>query len=280
MSVIPTVRCSRIDASIAFYTDVLDFERVGPEIRERDPSFVVVAREGHPLLLSSHGGDGVFGQAIAVLVDDVDALFRKLRARGLATPGRRDSPVHEGPIDQSWGTREFYVDDPDSNTVRFIQGFRPLSDGNRSGPSSKEGTFARATPILRVSDFDASVVYYVDALGFSLDWRDGRFGAVRRGDVTLMLSEGSQGCPGTWVFVSVGDADALHDEVRGRGAAIRHPPTNYPWGSRELHVFDPDGHVLRFGSDAVAGEPLGEWLDEAGVRWRPEPDGGWSRVET
>ena len=139
--------------------------------------------------------------------------------------------------------------------------------------------FAHVTPILRVADFEASVAYYVDALGFSLDWRDGRFGAIRRGDVTLMLSEGSQGHAGTWVFVSVSDADALYDEVRGRGAAIRHPPTNYPWGSRELHVFDPDGHVLRFGSGTRAGEPLGEWLDEAGVRWRPEPDGGWTRVK-
>ena len=25
------------------------------------------------------------------------------------------------PIDQSWGTREFYVDDPDGNTLRFIE---------------------------------------------------------------------------------------------------------------------------------------------------------------
>lgn len=31
------------------------------------------------------------------------------------------SMVHEGPIDQSWGTREFYVDDPDGNTLRFTQ---------------------------------------------------------------------------------------------------------------------------------------------------------------
>jgi hypothetical protein len=29
--------------------------------------------------------------------------------------------VHEGPLDQSWGTREFYVDDPDGNTIRFTQ---------------------------------------------------------------------------------------------------------------------------------------------------------------
>jgi hypothetical protein len=46
-------------------------------------------------------------------------LFRKFRERGLATPGNPDAPqmVHEGPIDQSWGTREFYVDDPDGNTL-------------------------------------------------------------------------------------------------------------------------------------------------------------------
>ena len=56
--------------------------------------------------------------------NDVDALFRSFRARGLQTPGTPDAPqeVHEGPIDQTWGTREFYVKDPDKNTLRFIQG--------------------------------------------------------------------------------------------------------------------------------------------------------------
>ncbi|MGH7474960.1 MAG: glyoxalase superfamily protein [Longimicrobiales bacterium] len=139
--------------------------------------------------------------------------------------------------------------------------------------------FGGVTPILRVSDFDRSVAYYVDALGFSLVWQDGRFGCVTRGQTCLMLSEGSQGCSSTWVWVGVSDADALHDELRARGATIRHPPTNYPWGSREVHVFDPDGHVLRFGSESQAGEPLGEWLDEGGTRWLPQPDGSWRRVE-
>ena len=145
--------------------------------------------------------------------------------------------------------------------------------------SSSSVQFGPATPILRVSDFDASLAYYVDALGFSLEWRDGRFGSVRRGDATLMLSEGAQGCAGTWVYLGVSDADALHEELRGRGANIRHPPTNYPWGSRELHVFDLDGHVIRLGSDAKAGEPLGEWLAEEGTRWAPNPEGGWTKVE-
>lgn len=154
-----------------------------------------------------------------------------------------------------------------------------MAEQNTSATTAHEVGFEGATPILRVADFDASVEYYTKVLGFELAWRDGRFGCVRRGDAALMLCEGSQGCAGTWVYLSVSDADALHDELRGNGARIRHPPTNYPWGSRELHVFDRDGHVLRLGSGVRAGEPLGAWLDEEGVRWLPRPDGGWVQAE-
>jgi len=122
MAIIPTVRCSRMAVSIPFFTKVLDFECVdgGPE--DGDPSFAVLMRGGDRLFLSSHRGDGEFGQAIVVLTDDVDGLFRKFLERGLKTPGNPGSPVHEGPIEQTWGTREFYVDDPDGNTLRFTQG--------------------------------------------------------------------------------------------------------------------------------------------------------------
>jgi len=29
--------------------------------------------------------------------------------------------VHLGPVDQTWGTREFYVTDLEGNTLRFMQ---------------------------------------------------------------------------------------------------------------------------------------------------------------
>ena len=123
MAIIPTVRCRRMEASITFYTKVLDFEWIDGDDDNNDPSFSVLIREGHSLILSSHKGDGTFGQAIVVQTGDVEALFRKFRTRGLKTPGNPDAPeeVHEGPIDQSWGTREFYVKDPDGNTLRFTQ---------------------------------------------------------------------------------------------------------------------------------------------------------------
>jgi catechol 2,3-dioxygenase-like lactoylglutathione lyase family enzyme len=123
MAIIPTVRCSRMKSAIEFYTRVLDFEPVDGDEDEDDPSFRVLMRNGDPLYLSSHRGDGAFGQAVAILTDDVNALFLKFRQRGLKTPGNPEAPqeVHQGPIDQTWGTREFYVDDPDGNTLRFVQ---------------------------------------------------------------------------------------------------------------------------------------------------------------
>jgi catechol 2,3-dioxygenase-like lactoylglutathione lyase family enzyme len=109
--------------ALSFYTSILDFERVDGDQSLDDPSFSILSRQGDLLFLSSHGGDGEFGQAIVVTTDNVDALFFKFRARGLRTPGDPEAPraVHEGPLDQTWGTREFYVDDPDGNTVRFTQ---------------------------------------------------------------------------------------------------------------------------------------------------------------
>jgi catechol 2,3-dioxygenase-like lactoylglutathione lyase family enzyme len=123
MAIIPTVRCRNMRASLAFYTRVLDFERVDGDDTLDDPCFNALTRAGDQLFLSSHGGDGEFGQVIVVPTDNVDAVFRKFRQRGLLTPGNPDAPehVHDGPIDQSWGTREFYVDDPDGNTLRFTQ---------------------------------------------------------------------------------------------------------------------------------------------------------------
>jgi hypothetical protein len=78
-------------------------------------------------------------------------------------------------------------------------------------PDRDEIEFGHAVPILQVSDFDRSVAYYLDQLGFQEDWRMGRFGSVSRGRASLMLSEGSQGCSSTWLWIAVPDADDLHE---------------------------------------------------------------------
>ena len=46
---------------------------------------------------------------------------------------------------------------------------------------------------------------------------------------------------------NLADVDALHKEYQASGADITQPPTDKPWGMREMLVKDIDGHVLRIG---------------------------------
>jgi len=133
--------------------------------------------------------------------------------------------------------------------------------------------FGRAIPVLRVESVRAAVDYYMGVLGFRLEWsHEGSFASVSRNKCNIFLCEGDQGHPGTWVWIGVNDAAALDAEFREKGAKIRHPPTNYPW-AYEMQVEDLDGNVLRFGSDPIAGQPFGEWLDMHGRLWPPGPGG-------
>ena len=145
--------------------------------------------------------------------------------------------------------------------------------------SPPRASIGRAIPILRVASLDASVDYYVTCLGFEREWRSQGMASVRRDGASLMLCEGDQGHPGSWLWISVTDVDALYAELAGRGARLRHSPANYPWGSRECQVIDLDDHVLRFGADLLEGAPMGDWLDGSGRRWLPEPDGSWRSAE-
>lgn len=139
--------------------------------------------------------------------------------------------------------------------------------------------FHPAAPILPVADLGTSLDYYVRVLGFTIDWRDDMGTAsVSRERCSLMLCQGDQGHAGAWVWIGVGDADALHDELKARGAIVRHAPTNYPW-ARELQIADLDGNVLRLGSEPQVGMPTGEWLDMHGVRWSQDSFGGWQRAD-
>jgi len=115
-------------------------------------------------------------------------------------------------------------------------------------------------PILRVSDVGASIRYYVEKLGFSLQFSWGEplsFAGVARDGFEVMLCLEGQGQPGTWFTVWVDDVDALHDEYVASGADVRRAPVDLPWGVREMNVADPDGHRIRFStSSGRDAEPL------------------------
>lgn len=146
-----------------------------------------------------------------------------------------------------------------------------MANNTDDNDSALQQQFGGAIPIFCVASVAASIEYYLNALGFKLNWQASElFASVSRGRCTVFLSQQDQGHPGAWAWAGVSDADALAAEFRESGAIIRHPPTNYPW-AYEMQVQDLDGNVLRFGSDPKKDEPFGPFLDMHGRSWPPVP---------
>jgi catechol 2,3-dioxygenase-like lactoylglutathione lyase family enzyme len=109
--------------------------------------------------------------------------------------------------------------------------------------------FEGGQPILRVENMEASVRFYVDLLGFkNANWGNDEFTSVNRDRVGIYLCRGGQGAGRAWIWIGVDDVERLHEEYKAKGVTILLAPTNYPW-ALEIHVEDPDGNVLRFGSE-------------------------------
>ena len=96
---------------------------------------------------------------------------------------------------------------------------------------------------------EVSVHFYTELLGFrNANWGNAEFTSVNRDSAGIYLCEGNQGKGKAWAWVGVDDARRLHGEYAAKGVKIRMEPTNFPW-ALEFHIEDPDGNVLRFGSE-------------------------------
>jgi catechol 2,3-dioxygenase-like lactoylglutathione lyase family enzyme len=116
--------------------------------------------------------------------------------------------------------------------------------------------FTSVTPILRIFDETKAREFYVDFLGFSVDWEH-RFEPdlplylqVSRGGIVLHLSEHhGDACPGAAMRIETSDIDALHAELTEKRYGYARPQVDdTPWGSREMSVKDPFGNRLTFTS--------------------------------
>lgn len=124
----------------------------------------------------------------------------------------------------------------------------------------------RVTPILRIFDEAAARAFYVDFLGFQIDWEHRFEGAgesplymqVSRGDCVLHLS-GHYGdaTPGAAIRIAVTDLDAYQAELIAKQFKHARPGIQaMPWGTREMAIRDPASNRLSF-VEPVAVAPAG-----------------------
>lgn len=111
----------------------------------------------------------------------------------------------------------------------------------------------RVVPALRFVDEVATRAFYVDGLGFRVDWEH-RFGpamplfmGMSRDGMTLYLTQhAGDAQPGGLVYFYVDDVDGWFRAIAATGkVALRHTPEDMPWGNREVHLTDPAGNHVR-----------------------------------
>jgi len=121
----------------------------------------------------------------------------------------------------------------------------------------------RVTPAITVSDLGASLAFYRDTLGCSVDERWEREGervgaALVAGSVTVLLSQddGAKGLDrvkgqGFRLHLATAqDVDRVAEHVRSRGGSLTEGPMDMPWGVRAFTVVDPDGFTLTISAEA------------------------------
>lgn len=119
-------------------------------------------------------------------------------------------------------------------------------------------------PVLAVSDFSASLAFYVDGLGFTVQERfdDPPFAILAHGPVRVCLAEQGHPSddlpdvsmtagadpdrPSARLVLWVADVHEVHRELVTRGVPMATEPWSPPWGGGRFFARDPDGFLVEF----------------------------------
>jgi len=180
---------SDMDRSVAFFSDILSFEKIsdvevaGDEFEHLQGVFGARARvvrmklgdesielteylapKGRPIPADSRSNDRWF-QHIAIIVSDMDKAYEQLRQQKVqhASTGPQTIPAwNKGAA----GIRAFYFRDPDNHNLEILW-FPPGKGAEKWQKKDRLFLGIDHTAIV-VSDTDASLKFYRDALGFKV----------------------------------------------------------------------------------------------------------------
>src|SRR5262245_28301436 len=116
-------------------------------------------------------------------------------------------------------------------------------------------TFPAPVPEIPAANVDKTAAYYVNALGFTLDWGDdeGGIAGISRGNCRLFITNrpfreqyGNAAPMLFWINLdSKAEVDELFVEWKAAQAKIVSEPADKAWMLREFTAADPDGNLIR-----------------------------------
>lgn len=115
-------------------------------------------------------------------------------------------------------------------------------------------SFGKTIPILRIFDEDKAKEFYIDFLGFKLDWQH-RFKTglpvymqISKDKCIIHLSEHYGDCsPGAALRIETDELEPLQKQLFAKQYKYARPGIEeMPWGSLEMSISDPFGNRLTF----------------------------------
>ena len=115
-------------------------------------------------------------------------------------------------------------------------------------------TFGKTTPILRIFDEAKAREFYVEFLGFKIDWEH-RFEEglplymqISKDACVLHLSEHhGDCCPGAAMRIETSELEAFQQALIAKQYKNARPEIEQmPWGSQDMSIADPFGNRLTF----------------------------------
>lgn len=110
------------------------------------------------------------------------------------------------------------------------------------------------TPMLRTWDFDSSITFYTNVLGFTcerISEPDG-WASLKRDDVAIMLTRPNEHIGDRMpqltgsLYFKVDDVESFWSALRNR-VRVCYPIKTFDYGMREFGIFDDQGYLLQFG---------------------------------
>jgi lactoylglutathione lyase len=107
--------------------------------------------------------------------------------------------------------------------------------------------------LLTVKDLDASIHFYRDVLGLTLDQQYKTFAMLRAGEFGVYLStrpwpfdkQSAEKGAGIFPHFEIDNMDALVARLKSSGVTILQEPKSYSWG-KECFALDSDGYQWSF----------------------------------
>lgn len=137
------------------------------------------------------------------------------------------------------------------------------SESETSATQGFEATSLQAS--FTVKDLQKSYEWYADVLGFTVDQKFERDGALRSvafraGDVRILCNQddGAKGADRAkgdgmgLMFITSQNVDDIANRIKSKGGTLDSEPADTPWGARAFRFRDPDGFRFVISSERRA----------------------------